>query len=266
MTLASICWHNVTASIRAEMQYRVSFLIQVLFGMLFQTIGFIAVAIVLTGFESVGGWSLWEVGLLYGIRLAGHGLWLACMNQLFRFDWIIQEGEWDRFLIRPVPLWAQMMFTQFRIAALGDLIAGMALLGVALVKVDVDWTAGLVAFLVVAVIGAGLIDGAFQLGAAAFAFRYLETLPMRIVFDDLQGRFGSYPMGIFERPLRAFLTWIVPMAFMAWIPATVLLERTDELPFPAWIAWVSPLVGFALMAGAVWLFMAMSKQYQSAGH
>jgi ABC-2 type transport system ATP-binding protein len=27
-----------------------------------------------------------------------------------------------------------------------------------------------------------------QLGAATFAFRYLEPLPLRIVFDDLQGR------------------------------------------------------------------------------
>lgn len=266
MTLASICWHNVLASIRAEMQYRISFLIQLLFGLVFQTVGFVFVAVVLTNFDAVGGWGLWEVGLLYGIRLAGHGLWLLFMNQLFRFDWLVQEGEWDRFLIRPVPLWAQMMFTQFRIAALGDLIAGVALLGVALARVEIDWNPGLAAFLAVAVVGGALIDGAFQLGAAAFAFRYLETLPMRVVFDDLQGRFGSYPMSIFDRPLRAFMTWIVPMAFMAWIPATVLLGRTAELPFPAWVAWLSPLVGFLLMAGAVWLFMAMSKQYQSAGH
>lgn len=266
MTLASICWHNALASIRGEMQYRVSFLIQLAFGLVFQTIGFIFVAVILTNFDEVGGWGLWEVGLLYGIRLTGHGVWLLFMSQLYRFDWMVQEGEWDRFLIRPVPLWAQMMFTQFRIMVLGDLFAGVALLGAAAEKVDIDWSPGLVAYMIVAVIGAALIDGAFQLGAAAFAFRYLETLPMRIVFDDLQGRFGSYPMGIFDRPLRAFLTWIVPMAFMAWLPATVLLGRTAELPFPAWVAWLSPLVGFALMAVAIWLFVTMSRQYQSAGH
>ncbi len=266
MMLASICWHSVLASIRGEMQYRVSFLIQLVFGFVFQTIGFIFVAVVLTNFASVGGWGLWEVGLLYGIRLTGHGLWVVSMNQLFRFDMIVQEGEWDRFLIRPMPLWAQLMFTQFRIAPLGDFVSGIALLGIALTRVDIDWSAGLVAFLLLAVLGGALIDGAFQLGAAAFAFRYLETLPLRIVFDDLQGRFASYPMGIFERPLRVFMTWIVPMAFMAWLPATVMLGRTAELPFPAWVAWLSPLVGFALIAGAIWLFRTMSRQYQSAGH
>jgi ABC-2 type transport system permease protein len=266
MTLASICWHSVLASIRGEMQYRVSFLIQLVFGFVFQTIGFIFVAVVLTRFTSVGGWRLWEVGLLYGIRLAGHGLWVMAMNQLYRFDSIIQEGEWDRFLIRPVPLWAQLMFGQFRIAPLGDFLSGVALLAIAASRVGLDWTPGQVGFLLLAVLGGALIDGAFQLGAAAFAFRYLETLPLRIVFDDLQGRFASYPMGIFERPLRTFMTWIVPMAFMAWLPATVLLGRTAELPFPAWVAWLSPLVGFALMAAATWIFLRMSRQYQSAGH
>lgn len=266
MTLASICWHNMLASIRGEMQYRASFIMQILFGFLFQTVGFIFVAVILTRFDAVGGWGLWEVGVLYGIRLTAHGLWTASANQLFRFDQIVQEGEWDRFLIRPVPIWAQLMFTQFRIPPLGEVVSGVVLLGIALASVDIEWTPVLVLFLMLAVIGGTLIDGAFQLGAASFTFRYLETLPLRVVFDDLQGRFGSYPTSIFERPLRMFMTWIIPMAFMAWVPATVLLDRTAELPFPVWLAYLSPLVGFVLMTGAVWLFVTLSRQYQSAGH
>ena len=266
MTLLSICWHNALASIRGEMQYRASFILSLLFGFLFQMIGFIFVAVVLTQFDAVAGWGLWEVGLLYGIRVTSHGLWVVSMNQLFRFDVMVQEGEWDRYLIRPLPIWAQLMFTQFRIPPLGDLLSGLFLLGYALPRVEIEWNMILVVFFLLAVVGGALIDGAFQLGAAAFAFRYLETLPMRIVFDDLQGRFASYPVTIFDRPLRAFMTWIVPMAFMAWVPSTVLLGRTEELPFPAWIAWFSPLIGFALITGAVFLFVQQSRNYQSAGH
>lgn len=266
MTLASICWHTALASIRGEMQYRASFIMSLLFGFLFQSIGFIFVAVVLTRFEAVAGWGLWEVGLLYGIRLSAHGLWTVSMNQLFRFDQMIQEGEWDRFLIRPVPVWAQLMFTQFRIPPLGDLVSGVVLLAVALSRVGIEWHPALVAFLPLAIVGGALIDGAFQLGAAAFAFRFLETLPLRVVFDDLQGRFGSYPMSVFDRPWRMLLTWIIPMAFMAWIPSTVLLDRTAELPFPAWVAWTSPLVGCGLMAIALGLFVRQSRHYQSAGH
>ncbi len=266
MRLARICWHTALASIRGEMQYRSSLIMSLLFGFLFQSIGFIFVAVVLTRFEAVGGWGLWEVGLLYGIRLSAHGLWTVSMNQLFRFDQMIQQGEWDRFLVRPVPVWAQLMFTEFRIPPLGDFLSGVVLLAIALSPVGIDWHPALVVFLLLAIVSGALIDGAFQLGAAAFAFRFLETLPIRIVFDDLQGRFGSYPMSVFDRPWRIFLTWVIPMAFMAWIPSTVLLGRTAELPFPEWIAWTSPLIGCGLMTIAIGLFVRQSRHYQSAGH
>lgn len=266
MSLLSICWQTSLTSIRGEMQYRASFVMTLLFGLLFQSIGFIFVAIILTQFDAVRGWGLWEVGLLYGIRLSAHGLWTVAMNQLFRFDSIIKEGIWDRYLIRPLPLWSQLMFSNFRIPPLGDFASGMILLVAALINVDITWTPAFVLFLPLAIIGGAMIDGAFQLGSAAFAFRYLETLPLRIVFDDLQGRFGSYPMSIFDRPMQMVLTWFIPMAFMARIPSTVLLDRTGELPFPGWVAWLSPVLGGTLMTLAVLLFRRQSRFYQSSGH
>jgi len=266
MDLLRICGHTMLASIRGEMQYRASFVMSVLFGLLFQSVGFIFVAVVLTRFDAVAGWGLWEVALLYGIRLTAHGIWTLTVNQLYRFDRMVQDGTWDRYLIRPMPLWSQLMFTQFRTTPIGDFASGFVLLIVALVRVDIAWTPERVLFLPLAILGGALIDGAFQLGTAAFAFRFLDTLPLRIVFDDFQGRFASYPMTIFDRPLRNFLTWIVPMAFMAWIPSTVLLGRTAELPFPGWVAWLAPVIGVALMWLAVWIFRRESRQYQSAGH
>jgi ABC-2 type transport system permease protein len=165
-----------------------------------------------------------------------------------------------------MPIWSQLMFTQFRIPPIGDFLGGAVFLVISMSRVDIAWSPLLVAFLPIALVGGALIDGAFQLGGAAFSFRYLESLPLRVVFDDLQWRFGSYPMNIFGRPLQSFMTWIVPMAFMAWVPSTVLLGRTAELPFPEWVAWASPLVGFGLMYGAILLFVSQSRVYQSAGH
>jgi len=55
------------------------------------------------------------------------------------------------------------------------------------------------------------------------------------------------------------------VAFVAWLPATVLLDKTDTLPVPAWVAWCSPLVGVAAISVAVWVFLRESRQYQSSG-
>jgi ABC-2 type transport system permease protein len=83
--------------------------------------------------------------------------------------------------------------------------------------------------------------------------------------DMLFGQFGAYPLDIFGLRVRQLLTYVIPVAFVAWVPSTVLLGRTEVLPFPAWVAWCTPLLGVALMAGAWWLFMRESRQYQSSG-
>ncbi len=265
MRLAALSWDLVTASIRGQMQYRFNFLIDVAFGLVFSSIGFVFIWVVLGRFEGIGGWTLGEVALLYGMRLTSHGLWTVNFSQLFAIDRIVRDGQFDRMLIRPMPMMLQLMFGQFRIATLGDLLGGVVILGIALTQVPVDWSAGKVALLAAALAGGAMLDGAFQLGPAAMTFRTLQSMPLRGLFDDIFGRFSGYPTSIFDRGSRFLLMWIVPVAFVAWVPATVLLDRTDELPFPGWLAWWSPLLGALAITLAAWLFVRESRHYQSSG-
>ncbi len=265
MTMMAICWSLVTASIRGEMQYRLNFLIEIAVDLVYQSVGFVFILIVLGQFEAIEGWSLHDVTLLYGLRLAGHGLWSLLFSRLLLFDEMVQQGDYDRMLLRPMPSILQLMFGGFRVAALGDALGGIVLLGVAISIADVEWSAFKVLFLIAAVIGGAMLDGAFQLGPAALTFRFLNSASLRGFFDNLFSQYGGYPLSIFERRVRNTLTFVLPLAFMAWVPATVLLGRTDELPFPAPVAWASPLIGAALLFVAYRIFRHESRHYQSAG-
>jgi ABC-2 type transport system permease protein len=169
-------------------------------------------------------------------------------------------------LLRPIPALLQLMFSQFRVPVLGDLLGGSVLLGIGLAIVDIDWSVVKVVFLIAALFGGAALDGAFQLGPAALTFRYLDSMPLRVIFDSMFMRFGGYPIPIFDRPARMLVTYLVPLAFMAWVPATILLDKTGELPFATWIAWCSPVIGVVLFAVAVWVFLHESRHYQSAGN
>ena len=265
MRMAALCASLVTASIRGQMQYRLNFLIDVGFGLVYQGVGFLFIWIVVGQFEALGGWGLAEITLLYGMRLTSHGLWVVSFSRMYAIDRIVRQGEWDRFLLRPMPVVAQLMFTQLRIASLGDLLGGVVLLTAALAQIEVDWTPAKVALLVAAVIGGAMLDGAFQMGPASLTFRTLESRSFRFLFDDMFNLFGGYPTSIFRPVPKAILTWVVPIAWVAWVPATVILDRTDELPFPAWVAWCSPLLGVAAISVAAWLFLRESRHYQSSG-
>lgn len=265
MKLASLCRDLVLASIRGQMQYRLNFLIEMAFGLVFSSIGFVFIWVVLGRFEAIGGWTLIEVALLYGMRLTSHGLWTVSFSRLFAIDRMVVDGEFDRMMIRPMPMMLQLMFGSFRIATLGDLLGGVVILSIALAQVPINWSVGKLLLLACALIGGAMLDGAFQLGPAAMTFRTLQSMPVRGLFDEIFGRFSGYPTSIFDRGARFLLMWIVPVAFVAWAPATVLLDRTDDLPFPGRLAWFSPLAGVVCIAIAAWLFVRESRHYQSSG-
>lgn len=260
-----VCWALIRASVRGAMQYRANFIAEVLFGVVYNSIGFLFILLVLGQFTAIDGWTLGEITLLYGIRLCGHGMWSLCFSSAMMLDYYVQQGEWDRFLVRPMSAIVQMMVSHFRVAVFGDVLAGIVVLTVGISKADVAWTPAHVLFLGATILGSAALDGAFAIGPGALTFRFLNTQELRGTFEYLLSQFSAYPLTILERPARYLLTFVIPLAFVTWIPGAVLLGREDTLPVPAWLAWSSPLVGVAIFALTCWFFRRESRHYQSAG-
>jgi ABC-2 type transport system permease protein len=265
MRTLGVCRALAGAAIRSEMQHRFAFITEVLFGLVYNSLGFLFIFVVLNRFDAMGGWSLGEVTLLYGIRLAGHGVWALVFANAMSIDYYVQQGEWDRLLIRPIPAFLQMMFINFRVAVFGDALAGAVVLVLGLSLTDVAWTPVKVLYLLAAIIGSAAIDGAFQVGPGALAFRYFNSEILRGNFEYLATQFGAYPLTILNAGTMYLLTYIIPLAFVAWVPGAVLLDRTGELPMPTWVAWSMPVIGVSLLALAIRIFLRESRHYQSAG-
>ncbi len=162
MERLSVLGTLASASIRSEFQYRANAITSILGGILYQITGFIVVWIVVARFNDLGGWGLPEITFLYGMRLTSHGIFYACFSQLFEADRVMINGEYDRFLVRPMPPLVQLFTRKLRINAFGDLIGGTALLVAASLSSAVDWSPLAVLFLLGAVVGGALVEGAVQ--------------------------------------------------------------------------------------------------------
>lgn len=259
----SLCWHMATASIRGQMQYRASFIVGVLSGMFFQGLGIVMIWAILDTFSVIGDWSFGEIAMLYGMRLTAHGLYLIFFSSIFSIDDLVREGGFDRLLVRPIHPILQLMFTEFRITVLGDLAGGLAILIAAVNLVDVDWTTANITLIVLAIFGGAMIDGAFQILPASLTFKYIESMPARVVFDDLFSRFGNYPVDIFGSIATKILTFLIPLAFVAWLPVASVLHKPTFLP--PWTGWLSLPIGMIAMTLALWVFVRSSRSYQSSG-
>lgn len=254
------------AAVRAQLQYRANLLLMVLGGFAYQAVGFAFIWIVMERFGSIGGWTLGEVVFLYALRLCAHGLWLCFFNQIVHVDQVLREGEFDRYLVRPLNPLVQLITRGFALTTLGDLAGGIALLVVASALLDVDWSPPAIAYMVLAIIGGGLVEASVQLFLGSLGFRLLSTSGMRYLGDDLFSTFGPYPLKIFPTAVRFGLTFVMPLAFVAYLPAAVLLGRTGELSVPAPVAFLAPLLGGVLIVLAYRFWRSQSRYYASSGH
>jgi ABC-2 type transport system permease protein len=254
------------ASVRGALQYRANFLILVAMGLIYQGTGFAFIWVVLARFEALGGWALGEIAFLYGLRLLMHALSFLLSGNIRQLDHQIRRGEFDRYLIRPLSPLRQVLSQGVQVNAFGDLLGGIALFLAATTLTTLDWTPATLLYLVFAILGGALIELALDLMIATLALRVLNTESLFFVLDTFFSEFGNYPLKIFGGTVQFLLTFGLPLAFMAYFPATVLLGRTGELSVPAVFAYGAPCAGVAWMVLAVCLFRSELRAYQSSGH
>lgn len=255
------------ASLRSEAQYRANLLVQMLGAIAHQTAGFAFIWVVIERFGVIGGWTLAEIAFLYGMRLTAHGLFTFVASPVINaMDVVLREGEFDRYLVRPLNPFLQLVTRRFTLLAVGDLGGGIALLATAATLVDVDWSPSAVGYLVLAVVGGAMVEGAIQVAISGLSFRLLSTESFRFGMDAVLTTFGGYPLTIFPAAARFGLTFVIPLAFLAYFPASVLLDRTGELAVPPWIAALAPLAGAVLLGAGYVFWRHQTRHYSSSGH
>jgi ABC-2 type transport system permease protein len=255
------------AYIRGQMEYRFNFVLLVVMGLVYQLTGFVFIWVLIARFTDLGGWTLGEIAFLYGLRLLVHALRGICFGNVGReMEWLVRFGEFDRMLVRPMSPLVQVAVKRIPINDFGNLIGGLGVFVVASKSVAVDWSPAAIAFLVLAVLGGCLVEAALELALAAVTFRTVRAHALFALVNDVNNRFGSYPLHIFGDLARFVLTFGVPVAFIAYLPATVLLGRTGELSVHPALAYGAPLVGATMFVVAYLFWRSQIPHYQSSGH
>lgn len=258
----------VGAQLRSQMQYRASFLFDFAAQFIGNVVEFAAVAILFTQMPALGGWSLGEVGLLYGLSSVAFAL-ADMLGSGFDYMYfgpaMVRLGGFDQVLVRPVNVFLQVLASQFVLRRLGRIAQGVFILAVALTLLDLTWTPGKVAFAIVTVAGGALFFMGLFIFGSGVSFWTVDSLEAMNILTYGGQTLTSYPMHIFQDWLRAIFTIVIPMAFVTYYPALWLLDKPDPLGGPAWLAFLSPLVCLLVFGAGVWMWSFGARHYQSTG-
>jgi len=252
-------------SVRAQMQYRASFLMTSLGQFLITGIEFLGVWALFDRFGSLPDWEFAEVALFYGVVNVAFACADAVSTGFDRMGEFVKRGDFDRILLRPRSTVLQLAGQELALRRVGRLLQGVIILGWAAAGLDVSWSLGSILLLLAAVAGgACLFVGLFVL-QGTLSFWTVETLELMntLTYGGVQA--AQYPLAIYATWFRRFFTFIVPLAAIAYFPVIAILKRSDPLGSPLWFQQLSPLLGVAFLLASLQVWRLGVRHYTSTG-
>ncbi|MGI8868153.1 MAG: ABC transporter permease [Mycobacteriales bacterium] len=189
-----------------------------------------ALAMVFSRTSSLSGWSADQAVTLVGTFQIVSGLREAFVEPSLR--WLgkqVQEGEFDALLTQPAPAVFLTSFSSCAPLALTQTVLGAGVVGYGLARQHGMTPARIIAWAVLVLCGA-VIMWAVRALLAAVVFWALN-FDLDIVYDGLW-RFAGYPISIYRRPLRLFLTYVIPLAVVSTLPASVATRSASLAAVP----------------------------------
>ncbi len=252
--------------IRSTMAYRASFAMTTFGNFVATALDYSAILLMFSQVERLGGYSLPEIALLYGLSTTAFGIADLVVGSMDRLGRRVRDGTLDTLLVRPAPVLAQVAADRFALRRLGRITQGLLVLGYAFLALDdVHWTFLKVLLMPVTVLSGGAIFCAVFVGGAAFQFVARDASEVQNAFTYGGSTLLQYPPGLFAQDLVRGVTFVLPLAFVNWLPALYVLGRPYPLDLPEWVAFLPPLVaaGCCALAGLAW--RAGLRSYRSTG-
>jgi len=253
------------AWVRAAMAYRASFVALALGQVLTSGPDFIAIVLMFASIDTLGGFGLGEIALLYGLTGLGLGIADLVAGSTEQLGRRVRDGSLDTMLVQPVPALVQVAADQFALRRIGRISQATVVLGWALLHVDIDWNLTRVALLVTTIGSGAVIYLSIYVLGAAFQFVAGDAAEVQNAFTYGGVTLTQYPLTIYPVEVVRAVTFLLPLAFVNWYPALHLLGRDDPLGLPGWVQAASPLAALALAAVAGVAWRGGVRRYRSTG-
>jgi ABC-2 type transport system permease protein len=244
------------------MQSKLNFFIG-LFGCLFvQASGIVFLYLVFEQIPMLNGWSINELVFIYGFSQIPKGF-----DHLFAdYIWLLSSrmvtnGEFDRYLLRPISPLFQLLCDRLQLDAIGELLVGFSLVMISVVNGNVKITSLSIALFTISIIAGSIIYTSVKLFFASLAFWITNSAPILQLGYEVSN-FTKYPVTIYPSSIRVICSFIVPFAFASFFPASFFIRNVSV------VSTIVLEIGIALIAFCISyiVFNKGIKVYNSVGN
>ena len=112
----------------------------------------------------------------------------------------------------------------------------------------------------ISIFAGALIYTSIKLFFASFALWIKQSGPLLQVAYEM-AEFAKYPTEIYHKSIQFIITWVVPFAFVAYLPASFFLGKGE-----AWVIGMECIIAAGFWCVAYGVFNYGLKYYESAGN
>lgn len=213
---AGFVLHLIRLNLASNMEYRASFLTQVVGMFLNNGIYFVFWLLFFDRFEQIRGYQIEQIYLLFAIVAMGWGLAFTLAGNGARMAELVAQGRLDYYLALPRPVLPHVLFSRMDPFTLGDLTFGVIAY---LFTLRFD-PLSILLFLVCSALAAVIIVS-FAGAAGCLAFFAGNASQWSFYLRNTMITFSLYPFGLFQGAVRLILYTMIPAAFVGAVPVEI---------------------------------------------
>ena len=257
MRYIRLYFQMMSANLRGLMAFKADFLVSFFGGFLSHTIGLVFMGVLFLNVPEVAGWNVYQVALLYGYIFVAEGVFTIGFQGTIGFWYQVRYGNVDRYLLRPIPVTLQIYGKNINLAGLGTGLTGLFVISYSWGKLALPVTPGRILLLILSLVFGAVIRVNLNF-AASILSGLLEGAKGMV---EKMWEMGKYPLDIYPKAFRVILLSLIPYAAISYVPASVLLGKTDPVFF-----WAMPGAMALIILLRIWLYRKAMEKYEGAGN
>ncbi len=212
-------------NLSSAMEYRASFISQIVFMFLNNGIYFIFWLLFFDKFGTVRGYNIGEIYLLFAIVAFSYGIaYMFAGNVGAHMAYTIAQGRLDYYLVFPRNLLLHVVFSRMQVSTIGDVTFGLT----AYLFTGRFHPIEILLFFATS-IPAALILAAFAVIAGSLAFYIGNAQFVSMQMSNALLTFALYPNSLFSGMARLLLFTLIPAGFVGAIPVDIVKGRDPTL-------------------------------------
>jgi ABC-2 type transport system permease protein len=249
--------------LRTVVEYRGDFWIGILGATLMHGAGLVFISALFSRIPEIAGWTVWEIAILYGLALIPRGITELLCDGPWTLRGKVNNGEFDRLLVRPVSPALQTATQLASIHGLGQLMLGLVAVLIGASRSGMEWSLWKLGFLLIVVISSSVMLGAINYLVNMIGFWEPSTQSAIPTMYATMIDFAKFPLDMYNVVIHVIVTVVAPYAFVSYFPGLLLLGK--DTPW-RWMGLATPFATAIVVGITAWLWHKALNRYQGVGH